>query len=192
MINLLPEQEKRDVYAARTNVILLRYNLVTVAAIFVIAAFCLAFYVTLYNNQQEAVAEIHDNNQHSASLSSVKTAANDYRSNLTLAKTILNNSLSYTDVIIAITKLLPDGVVLDSLSLSSISFTQQTTFSAHTTSYATAEQLKQSFQSSKIFSNVYFQTLGTSSGSGGISGKYPVSVSLTATLNNNAGTFNGN
>ncbi|MDB5183614.1 MAG: hypothetical protein JWO07_295 [Candidatus Saccharibacteria bacterium] len=184
MINLLPMERKRDFRAARTNIILLRYNLMTIAAIAILAAFCLAFYAILHTNQAKAFSTADDNNKKVASLSGVQQAANDYRSDLTYAKAIIGNSTSYTDVVIAITKLMPDGAILDSLNLSSTSFGQQTQFQAHVKSYAVGEQVKQNFQSSKLYSNVYFNTLGYDLGSKTpISIQYPVVVSMSAKFN---------
>lgn len=190
MINLLPENEKRDIRAARTNVTLLRYNIITFIAILILVAFCFAFYMILSNSKARALQTYDANNQKTATLANVRAAADSYRSNLTVAQTILQNGISYTDIIIAITKLLPSGVILDSLNLNATTFGQQTRFSAHATTYAVAEQLKQNFQTSKYFTNVYFETLGyDTSGQDQVSKKYPVTITFDATLNNKSGVF---
>ncbi len=191
MINLLPEEEKRDIRAARTNVILLRYNFIMIIAIAIIAVACLLFYLILFNSQQRAQATTNDNIQKSASLNSVRTAATSYRTDLTLAKAILNNGVSYTNVMISITKLLPKGTVLDNLSLSSSNFGAQTKFQANAVSYAAAQQLKKNFQTSTLFSNVYFETLSISDSSTGIYAKYPVTISMDTTMAK-TGAFNEN
>jgi len=182
MINLLPDEQKHDIRAARTNVILLRYNFITLLAIGLLLAFCWLFYVLLQANQQRALALSNDNGQKAATLSNVRKEADTYRQNLTTANQILSGSTGYTDMIVAITKLLPKGVVLDTLSLSTTSLTQPTQFQAHATSYDTAEQLKQNFQSSELFKNVYFVSLTAADQSTGSPTKYPVSLTLSAQL----------
>lgn len=182
MINLLPDEQKRDIRAARTNVILARYNLITALAVALLLAFCWLFYVLLQANQQKALALSNDNNQRAAALGDVRAAADTYRKNLTTANQVLSSSVSYTDIIIAITKLVPKDVILDNLSLSPASLTQPTQFQAHATNYDTAEQLKRNFQSSKLFKNVFFVTLTASPpGSSGAS-RYAVSITMSAQL----------
>lgn len=190
MINLLPDERKQNMRAARMNVVLLRYNLFTLAAIIIVAIVCLGFYIILKTDQSNALSTSRTNSTQEAAFGDVKKAADNYRNNLTVAKQILNNSISYTDVIVAITKLLPKGVVLDSINLKAADFGQQTTFSAHAANYTAAIQLKQNFQSSKVFTNVFFQTLTDANvGTAGIPDQqYPISVSISAKLNK-AGAF---
>lgn len=181
MINLLPDEQKRDIRAARTNVILARYNLVTALAVCLFLAFWWLFHILLQTNEQRALSLSQDNSQKAAALGNVRSAADAYRKNLTTASQVLNGSVSYTDIIIAITKLLPQGVILDNLTLSPTNLTQPTQFQAHVASYDVAEKLKQSFEDSKLFKNVFFVSL-TSSQSSGSAQKYPVSVTMSAQL----------
>ncbi len=185
MINLLPDETKRDIRAARMNVILLRYNLLAAGAAALMVLVCLIFYVILQDNQSQALNTTNDNNAKAASFASVRKEANEYRDNLTLASKIIDNGVSYTNVIIAITKLIPSGVILDNLTLSAQTFSQQTTFAGHAKSYEAAAKLKESFQNSKIFSDVYFQSLttsGPSTNGGGSNNAYPIVLSLSAKL----------
>lgn len=158
MINLLPDEVKRDMNAARMNVVLLRYNIMVLIAVIILGLFCLAFYFILHTSQTVAVSTSNSNNSKAASYADVRKEAENYKSNLAVAKSIFSNVISYTDILNAITKLVPDGVVLDSLNLSDSTFGQQSSFAAHAQSYAAATKLKENFQSSKLFSNVYFQT----------------------------------
>lgn len=182
MINLLPDDHKRDIRAARMNVVLLRYNFLMFISFLSLLAICAIFYVVLSTNQSSAVSKNSDNSAKAASFQAVRTAADDYRNNLSIANKVLGNSVNYTSVIFEITELLPAGVILDSLTLNATDFGQQTTFSAHAKSYAQATELKESFEKSKLFTNVYFQNI-TDSASGEQPGAYPVAVSLSAKLN---------
>lgn len=181
MINLLPDQTKREIKAARMNVALLRYNFFTLGAIGILALFCLMFYLILNSSHRDALSTSSDNAQKAATYDSVRKKADEYRSNLALASQIIDRGVKYTDVIIEITKLIPKGVTMDSLSLTATSFGQQTSFTAHAKGYEEATQLKSNFQSSKVFTNVFFQSLTLQNDQS--SPGYPISISLSAKLN---------
>lgn len=182
MINLLPEEIKADIQAARTNVALVQYNLFTVIVLGAILGLCLAFFIFLNATNINAQNTSQINSEKAESFSDVRKAADDYRSNLATAKTILDNSINYTSVIFAITQELPEGVYLDSLNLTANSFGQQTTFSAHAKSYDLVLRLKEKFQNSDIFSNVYLQNVSKGSDGSGGDSSYPVSVTFSAQL----------
>lgn len=183
MINLLPDDQKRDIQAARMNVVLLRYNILAAVAIGLLTAAFFLFIFILHNTQANAVSANDDNSKKAASFASVRHDADEYRNNLSIANAILNKSVNYTSVIFAITKLVPNGVVLDAINLGASDFGQQTSFSAHAKSYAQATQLKENFQSAKVFSNVYFQSLTDNSASGDeLSKSYPIAVTISAKL----------
>lgn len=185
MINLLPTEVKRDIRAARMNIVLLHYIFVVIGAMVILALFCLTFYVILRGSQTNAVSTNKDNSAKAASYASIRKEADNYRNNLTIANKIFANSTSYTDIIVAITKLIPDGVVLDGLTLNSTTLGQQTSFSAHAKTYDDANKLKENFQDPKLshglFSNVYFQNLSANPDSG--SDSYPIAIVLSAKLN---------
>lgn len=181
MINLLPEEIKHDMTAARMNVVLLRYNIMVLVSIAVLGIFCLTFYFILSTSQATAYNTSSTNSAKAATYAKVRKEAESYKNNLSIAKSIFSNVTSYTDIINSITKLVPDDVVLDSLNLSDSTFGQQSSFSAHASSYSAATQLKENFQLSGLFSNVYFQNLTV--GDSSPDNKYPVSVVISAKLN---------
>lgn len=191
MINLLPDDRKHAIRAARANVLLLRYNFLALGVVAALAILCAGSFFILQNNKQTALATISENEGKTSILADVRKAADEYRQNLELAGKIVDNGVSYTDIVIGITKLMPDGAVLDGLSLGAVvgggpaattTTTQQIVFQAQSKDYATAEKLKQSFQSSPLFSNVYFQGL-TDNSKDGAGGKYPVKITMSANLN---------
>jgi hypothetical protein len=184
MINLLPTDAKRDIQAARMNVVLLRYNILTIAAMGMLVGLCFLFYVILHANQSTAVTTNNDNVTKAASYATVRTEADSYKSNLSIANKILDNSVNYTTVIFAITQLLPSGVILDALNLSATDFGQQTSFTAHAKNFTKATELKDKFQSSSLFTNVFFQTLTDGSAAPGSTelGDYPIAVTISGKL----------
>lgn len=185
MINLLPDDAKRDIRAARMNVALLRYNFLTIIAIAALSGLCFLFYVIMQNSQLTALETNNTNTTKANNFSAVRKAADDYRNNLSIASKILDNGVNYTAVIFAITKLLPEGVVLDGLNLTASNFGQQTSFVAHAKTYDQATKLKENFQTSTLFSNVYFQSLTDSETAAQGEGKtaYPIAVTISAKLN---------
>jgi hypothetical protein len=76
-------------------------------------------------------------------------------------------------------------VVLDALNLNATDFGQQTSFTAHAKDFTKATELKNKFQSSSMFTNVFFQNLTDGSIAPGNTnlGAYPVAVTISAKLN---------
>ena len=181
MINLLPDEVKRDIKAARMNVILVQYNILMLSAVVAVLGLCLAFYIFLNAANLSAESTSNDNNAKAAAFNDVRAAADDYRNNLSIASKILDNSVSYTSVIFALTELLPEGVYLDSINLTANSFGQQTSFSAHARTYDLATKLKENFENSELFSNVYLQNVSQPS-DGSSSGDFPVAIAISAKL----------
>lgn len=181
MINLLPDDYKKELRAARTNVVLLRYNAITLIAIAFIALSCAVFYFILIENKRGAEESNTSNLAKASSYQDTKKEADEYRSNLSTAKQILANEVSYTDVIFNITKLLPNGVTLDNINLNAKDFGSQTMVAAHAKDYNAVTSLKQNFENSKLFSNVYFQTINNTTDSTNKS--YPISVNISVKIN---------
>lgn len=185
MINLLPEQNKQQIRAARMNVILLRYNFFVLIVIGVLCAICIFFYIFLHNTQSNAISKSSENNQKATTYAKTRVAADEYRNNLSTASKILSNEVNYTNVIFTITKLLPSGVVLDGLSINPTDFGKQLSFSAHAKSVDKSKELKHNFEESTMFSNVYLQNV-TDNSAGGAGSSYPIAVTISAKLNETA------
>lgn len=181
MINLLPDDKKRDIKAARANVILLRYNFLSIAGFIALLLICLVFYIVLRAHEFSAVSKSEDNIAKAANYDTVKKEADAYKANLTVANKVFQNSVNYTSVVFEITKLLPSGVTLDNITVNAEDFGKQISFSGRAKSYDKAMELKDKFQNSKIFTNVFFQNLTDLSG--GQSSSYPVTVVISAKLN---------
>ena len=183
MINLLPDDKKRFIIVARSNVVLLRYNFMLIGVLIAICLVYALLFLGLTSNQSNATTSKGENEKLASVYSSAKIEAEEYRRNLATARTILDNTISYTSLISAITESVPNGVVLESLSLKAESIGQPAVFSARAKNYAKAIELKESFQKSKVFSNVFLQSVQEGSDGGGPSSGYPVSVSISITIN---------
>lgn len=184
MINLLPDERKHELRAARMNVLLLRYNVLVLITLGFLVATCAVFFFILQNAQANATSTSSVNTATAASYAEVRADAADYKNNLTIASQILNNSVNYSSFIFSVAQVLPSGAVIDNITLSSSSFTQQTTFIVRVTSFEKATELKERFQNSDLFTNVYFQSLvDNNAGSEGASSQYPILVTISAKIN---------
>ena len=184
MINLLPHEETRQLRAARTNVLLARYNILLLAAVAFLFAAVGVTYLQLTNLKNTAEASINQNENRSSDFTPVADQAEQFRTNLGTAKQILDREVTYTKVVLAIAKVLPSGVVLENLNLDSQTFGTPTTLIAHAKNYTSALALKDSFQTSILFSDVHFESIA--SGDASANADYPVTVNLSVTIKKDA------
>ena len=181
MINLLPPETKTQIAAARANRLLLRYNILLLVALTFLAAAIGFVYIYLGSAKISAETAIQANIAKVGDYSAVEAEAGAFRQDLANAKTILDNDVTYTKVILGIAKVLPPGVVLDTLSLDSTTFGTPTTLTANVSNYATVLALKDSLQQSDLFSDVSLQTISNDG-----SGSYPLSATLSVTIRKDA------
>jgi Tfp pilus assembly protein PilN len=182
MINLLPTEEKRQLRAARSNTLLIRYNFFLIGTV---AFMGLAVAVTyLYLNTTEASAQrtIQTNASRVTQYASIEAQAQQFKLHLATAKQILDNEVTYSNVILEIAQLIPSGVILQNLSLDSQTFGSATTLIAEAKDYTSALALKESFSKSPLFSDVHFQSIT----SGNAQGDYPITVNLDVTIQKGA------
>ena len=178
MINLLPIEEKRQLQAARTNTLLIRYNIALLAAVAFLGIAMAIVYFYLGAAKASAEQIISENRARASEYSNVASQAEVFRSNLAIAKQILGNEITYSKVILAIAHLMPSETVLEKLSLDSETFGTPTVLVANAKSYQSALILKDSFQKSSLFSDVHFQSITADTGQS----SYPYAVNLVVTF----------
>ena len=182
MINLLPPQQKKQIKAGRANVILLRYIGILSSGVILLAILLSGTFLVLNMSRANTQDRVDVTNEKIAQYSATKTAAEQFRSDLATAKTILDKEVTYSKLIYKLADAVPSGVVLDSLDLNSKTLGAQTTLSAETKSYEDAIRLKTSFEQNKdLFSDVHFVSV-----TGGGSGTYPVKASLSVVIKKDA------
>lgn len=180
MINLLPEQNKKDLQAGRTNLLLVRYNILMLGALLFTVAAIAVLYFYLVAAKASAEQAISDNKQKASEYAQVETDAAKFRANLATAKEILDKEVLYTNMILKFSNLIPKGVIFDTLSLDPKSFGTTTVLTAHCKTASDASTLKEAFQNSTIFSDVHFQSLSVTDGD---TSGYPYTVSLSVVIN---------
>lgn len=180
MINLLPDQNKKDLQAGRTNLLLVRYNILMLGtlAFTIVAIAVLYFYLT--TAKAAATQAIANNKAKAGEYAQVEADAAKFRANLATAKEILDKEVVYTSMILKFSKLVPSGVVFDTLALDPKSFGTATVLTAHCKTADDATKLKEAFQNSEIFSDVHFQSLTVSEGD---ASGYPYTVALSVIIN---------
>ena len=181
MINLLPLEEKRQLKAARTNTLLIRYNVFMLCAVLFLGLSVGITYFYLSGAKASSEAIIGENTAKVSNFASVQTEAQLFRNNLSTAKQILNSEVTYSKVMLAIAALLPSGTTLDKLSLDVSTFGTPTVLSAQAKDYESALKLKDSFEKSPLFSDVSFQSIVASSNI-----SYPYAVTLNVTFKKDA------
>lgn len=163
MINLLGTTQKAEIKAARLNVQLRKYAMLSVfVAIGVLAIYGVGFYLVMSDKdkaQQQLVQDEATTNQYL----SVQRDAKAYKSNLTVASKVLDSGVSYSSFIMEIARSLPAGSILNDLTLTDIGGSSVATAATQnggvilhtrTTSYGGALKVKESLEASAIFENV--------------------------------------
>lgn len=151
MINLLPAEDQRQLAAAQTNTLLLRYLVLLPIVILLLIAEMGAIYLVMNTTQNNNRQTIADNESKAAQYDQLKTEASDFRTNLRTAKSILDTQVPYSDILTSIAQVLPDGASLETFLLDSTTLTTPTTtFKVRVQSYPQAVEVKNQLQNAKI------------------------------------------
>ena len=183
MINLLAPDLKRQIRAARVNVILTRYSIMLgLTAIAVAAIFGAGMWLT-WQERAEAESRKTQNEQIAATYSDTRKQAESFIADLRQAKTILGNDFSFYNLMTQIASAVPAGVILSNLSLGTATLNTPITISAKATTYENAIKLKNNLAGSSIFDTVNLVNAATTAGGNDpTSSRYPVTVTLSATF----------
>lgn len=183
MINLLPDETKRQTRAARINESLIKCMIFLIISVIFLGSASWASYMFLFNSKTDAQKTIATNQGKADSYASVLKQANDVTSKLNTAKTILDQQVSYSKIITGIASVLPSGVVIDSLTLTNETLGTPLILKARAKTTGDVAELKANIQKSLILSNYNLQSL--SSNPTDTTG-YPVLISIGITINKSA------
>ncbi|MBC7764382.1 hypothetical protein H7Y29_01580 [Microbacteriaceae bacterium] len=183
MINLLSPEDRRQLRAARSNNLLLRYTILLGVVILVLLAEMTGVYFMLSADKARNEEIIHENEARTVSYSATKSSATQFKSDLTTAKYILGNQVPYTKLITTIANILPSDAVVDTLSLNPTTFGTPTQLTIHTKSYQSAINVKQFLQKSAIFSDVSFQSVAQQTDN---PGAFPFTAIYNVTISKDA------
>ncbi len=178
MINLVPPEQKRQIRAAQTNVLLFRYCIASLFLAFSLASLVAIAYITMNNSKSTAEQALRDGQVKSAQYADVQKSATEFTNNLAIAKTVLDKEVKYTNVAIKIAQTLPSGIVLNSLQLDAESFGKPMTLDAKGKSYNDALRLKTAFEQSSDFSDPHLLSVSKSD----TDGDYPFAISISVII----------
>lgn len=192
MINLLPPETKRQIRAARTNVVLYNYCLLILATTLLLGGvFAVGFLADMDERQVADKARL-DSQAAAATQAKTRTAAESFAKDLATAKTILGSNVSFSQLILDIAAVVPPGVILNNLTLGGASKPDAPIdISGRATSYNGAINLKNSLEASPIFEKVNIVSVSqadasTSTQASPIVQRYPFVITLKAQFTKNA------
>ena len=180
MINLLSLEERKQLKAARANSIFMRYVVMSLVVVAVIIIELVGSYFMLMINQSNSRNTITNNQNQSSKFSLVKNKAETYRSNLSVAKYILDTQVPYTDILNAIASRLPNGASLSNIAIDPTTFgTASVQIQTYVSSYTQAIEVKNSLQEAaigkvKIFDSVSLSATSHESGDNKYQATYTV------------------
>lgn len=177
MINLMPYDTKKEIRSARVNVILSRYIIVILLAFGFLVLLLVGSYIVLAQTKESAQRLIDANGNKTTAYNSTQSEVTTLNNTLAQSQAVLNQDVSYSKTLMNIGQQMPEGTVIDNLTLNTASFAgAPVTFKAYAKTNDAMTALKEKFQSSPIFTNVKVD-----SDTGSIDG-YPVGMSVTLTM----------
>lgn len=183
MINLLPHEQQREIRAARSNTLLLRYTILLICALVFLGGSIGVTQISLKQAAERADATKLENEKKATDYVETQAAVTKLQSDLSSAKSLFENEVRYSKVLTRLSNLFPEGTAIESLQLDSGSFSQPMTLSVQVRDQAAAEALQTSFTGSEYVSGASLGRISTNN-----SGRYPYTVELLFTLNKVIGT----
>lgn len=180
MINLLPDDQKKELRSARMNTTLSRYIFVLLGSGLFLALISWGAFFLLDQIKSSNEQLIEANDTKAAVYSDTKAQIDTLSASLGEAKSILDQEILYSKVLVNIAQQMPANTVLDKVTLDDNAFNgAPITLKAYGKTNDDIVELRNRFQSSSHFTNVNFQTVSETDGIDG----YPVSVTLSLTFN---------
>ncbi len=179
MINLLPQDQQKEIRAAHTNTLLLRYLVLLVGALVFLFFALVITYFSLDATARQADATKTQNEQAATGYRETQAAATALRSELSAAKALFDNEIRYSKVFVRLSALLPEGTAVGNLSIDDKTFTSPTTLLVYVRGEQEARRLQESFSTSPYISSVSMGRVSTNEDGQA----YPYTVELLFTFN---------
>lgn len=190
MINLLSPESKRSIRAARLNVTLRGYLVLTLLVVTGIGSiYGIGFYLVA-NEKAVAQKEKEAGELQLAQYAAATKQADTYKANLAVVKQIMSNEIVYSQFLTDTAAALPPNTILSNLTLSTAIKPGKkpgaTALEARAKSYADVLLLKEYLDKSGIFTGVSIVTTTRPddlSKLTGIPRQYPYEATLNVTIN---------
>jgi len=184
MINLMPDDDKKQLRAARTNVRLLNYFLILVVAAAFLLLVLYGSSFLLRQTQTSAEQLILANDTKAEVFNETQSQISDLSGRLTDARSVLDGQSSYGKIVRAIGDRMTAGTVIKELALTPAAIRGESfVVTIYAVSSTATVELRESLEQSGTFSDI---SIASITESGAIAG-YPVSASMTLSLTPGAG-----
>ncbi|MDO8336546.1 MAG: hypothetical protein Q7T74_07260 [Candidatus Saccharibacteria bacterium] len=196
MINLIGPDRKKQLLAARRNSIWVRYNFLLVCTLITIVIVLggTAFFYYGQKLGQDQSAEENNKQLLGTEYIKKKKVVDEFRKNLTTAKTVLDAETQYSDIILDIAKTMPPNTVISSLKFDSTTFQSQQTLEFRSKTLNDALALKAAFEKNPpLSSQVRFSNVSRAdeeSGDGADTA-YPMSITMFMDLKKPTSSIGG-
>lgn len=180
MINLLADNRKDEIKAARVNVFLIRYTAILLLAFAFISIALYVSYTVLGVTMKNAESLIASNDVKANVYSETSQEVDALSAKLNDTKYILNQEVRYSQVLVQMGQLMPKGTILGDVTLNTASFNgEPVELKAYAKSTAEAGLLQTQFQGSRLFTRVTLSSTETKEEVDG----YPVSITMSVVFN---------
>lgn len=185
MINLLGSDAKKQIRAARLNVVLMTYcawGAVTILCI--LGIFGIGFWLTA-NERSLAQSQRVQNEQMATQYSDTRSQAQSFANDLVQARSILNSNISFYDLITKLAAVVPNGVILSNLSLGTSGLNTPVAITGRARNYQDVVTLKNNLQSSGIFKSANLTNAASNpvdATTDPVGARYPISLTISATF----------
>lgn len=182
MINLLPQNKRSEILASQSNALLLRYCFATLGLAVLLMLLTGLVYVVLKSSQANTEQRLSQALTQTAQYNEVQREADEFRSNLAVAKTVLNSGTDYSRILIMIAQELPPNVSLASINLSPDSLNSPMSLELSGENELDALNLKSAFEESKIFKDVRIESINKAEQEGEGANNSGVTIRINVTL----------
>lgn len=180
----MPDEDKRQLRAARLNVSLLNYFMILLAAGVFLIFILYGSGLLLRQTEQSALQLIEANDTKAEVFESTQTQITELSGRLSDAKAVLDTQRSYSSILQTIGKGMTPGTVIDEIALTpAVVSGEPLVVTIYATSSTATVALQESLENSGIFSSVTISSITESTAVPG----YSVTASMTLTLTPEAG-----
>lgn len=166
MINLMSPSDRKELSAARSNTLLVRYALLSIIVIVLVIAEIFVATTILETNQTSNQSLVDDNTgSNSSNNEEVQRQADQFRANLSTAKNLLMPKTPYAEILIGIATALPDGVVANNLNISSSSFGSPSTLELRSIAAGKDNEITAALQKATVGGKPIFTSVNRTSSS---------------------------
>ena len=179
MINLLPENMKQDIKAARFNLLLIRFALIQIIAVaFLVGIFGVFYFVLMQIRTNSSSMSANTTNTQATNIGQQYEAT---KNKINSASTLLSTGYPFADTLTSLASLTPNGVIVDSLTMKSDIYGKPLNLKGRAVDNSTVSTFSTNLEAAKdMFSSVKLKSTTTT---GGEKAAYPVDFVITVTIN---------